>query len=361
MNVPPVRKSSTRVLPPVPERLVARAMSILRDRYRFQAGQRALIVHDNPKALIAACFVVAAQRLNGKVEVIGLNDKRFAEDRLKKILAYIQEPKNKADLLINLFESRPEETPSRVQVIGAEETTQAPVMHSPGINEEMLALELDFPQLRKDAERLKEIFKGAGQVRITSPAGTDITISLAGREGLDDIAPFAEGGELVSNYPCGEAFWAPVETAGQGKIIVDGTISVFGDPGTPLKIEVVEGRVTRINWLNPQAGSKDLLAKIIEAISKDKLASTLGELGIGLVPFPLDGENRQRFMPFMLASEKARKTAHIAFGHNLDMHGENSSKTHNDFLMLEPTISLTYVDGRPPRLVMSAGELLFAA
>ncbi len=359
MSVPPVKRSSTRVLPPVPEHLVARAMSILRDRYRFQAGQRALIVHDHPKALIAACFVVAAQRLNGRVEVIGLNDKRFAEDRLKKILAYIQEPKNKADLLINLFESRPEETPARIEVINAEELTKTPVMHSPGITEDMLALELDFPQLRKDAGRLKEIFKGAGQARITSPAGTDITISLAGREGLDDIAPVIEGGELVSNYPCGEAMWAPVETTGQGKMVVDGTISVVGDPGTPLQIDVVGGRIAALAWLDPQAGEQDLLDRIIKELGKDGMASTIGELGIGLVPFPLDGENRQKFMPFMLASEKARKTAHIAFGHNLDMGGENSSKTHNDFLMLEPTISITYLDGRPPYLVMSTGELLF--
>ena len=347
------------MLPPVPEHLVARAVAILRDRYKFRAGQRALIIHDQPKAGIAAIFIQAAQRLGGRVEVLGLNEKRFAEGRLPKMLGYIGDPRNKADLLINLFESRSEETPARIKVINAEESTRTPVMHSPGINEDMLALELDFPQLRKDAGRLKEIFRGADQVRITSPAGTDITLSLAGREGLDDIAPFIEGGELVSNYLCGEAFWPPVETAGQGKMVVDGTISVFGDPGTPLKIEVMEGKIARINWLYPQAGSKDLLAKIIEAISKDELASTIGELGIGLVPFPLDGENRQRFMPFMLASEKARKTAHIAFGHNLDMHGENSSKTHNDFLMLEPTISITYADGRPPRMVMSQGDLLF--
>jgi leucyl aminopeptidase (aminopeptidase T) len=275
------------------------------------------------------------------------------------MLEYVGNPRNKVDLLINLFESRPEETASRILLINTEESTKTPVMHSPGINEDMLALELAFPQLRRDADRLKEIFRGADQVRITSPAGTDIALSLAGREGLDDIAPFIEGGELVSNYPCGEAFWAPVETTGQGKMVVDGTISVFGDPGTPLQIDVVGGRIAALAWLDPQAGEQDLLDRIIKELSKDGMASTIGELGIGLVSLPLDGENRQKFMPFMLASEKARKTAHIAFGHNLDMHGQNSSKTHNDFLMLEPTISITFVDGRPPRLVMSAGELLF--
>jgi len=349
------------MLPPVPDHLVARAIAILRDRYKFRAGQRALIIHDQPKAGIAAIFIQAAQRLGGRVEVLGLNEKRFAEGRLPKMLGYIGDPRNKADLLINLFESRPDETSSRIEVITAEESTKTPVMHSPGINEDMLALELTFPKLREDADRLKEIFRGADQARITSPAGTDITLSLAGREGLDDIAPFIEGGELVSNYPCGEAFWAPVETAGQGRIIVDGTISVFGDPGTPLKIDVVGGRIAALAWLDPQAGEQDLLDRIIKELGKDGMASTLGELGIGLVPLPLDGENRPKFMPFMLASEKARKTAHIAFGHNLDMRGENSSKTHNDFLMLEPTISITYIDGRPPYLVMSAGELLFAA
>lgn len=82
----------------------------------------------------------------------------------------------------------------------------------------------------------------------------------------------------------------------------------------------------------------------------DEMASMIGELGIGLNP-------NARLTGNLLEDEKAFRTVHIAFGNNQDMPGgKNSSKTHRDYLIKQPTLTVTYQDGSQ-KVLIKDGEL----
>src|SRR5437762_2644496 len=56
----------------------------------------------------------------------------------------------------------------------------------PGVTEDMLArlMTCDFPTLRRRSAELARLLTEAGEVRITCPRGTDLTLDLSGRGGL---------------------------------------------------------------------------------------------------------------------------------------------------------------------------------
>jgi len=96
---------------------------------------------------------------------------------------------------------------------------------------------------------------------------------------------------------------------------------------------------------------KELEAKVKELTAVDKMASIIGELGIGLNP-------GARLTGNLLEDEKAGETAHVAFGNNEEMiDGKNNSKTHRDFLFNKPTIEVTYKNGAK-KVLMKDGKLV---
>ena len=114
----------------------------------------------------------------------------------------------------------------------------------------------------------------------------------------------------------------------------------------PVRIEVERGRIRRI-----EGGTPDLLRKLEELLGVDEEARIIGELGIGLNP-------GARITGNLLEDEKACRTAHLAFGYNLDMPGgRNGSKTHRDFLFHLPTLEVGYVDGRRQALIAEGNVL----
>src|SRR5438477_201067 len=68
---------------------------------------------------------------------------------------------------------------------------------------------LDWDAERERMERYAERFDAAETVRIVS-AGTDLTLSIAGRNGLVDDAHL--------NMPGGEFFYSPVEDSAEGVV-----------------------------------------------------------------------------------------------------------------------------------------------
>ena len=105
------------------------------------------------------------------------------------------------------------------------------------------------------------------------------------------------------------------------------------------------GRITSIRGEDAK-----LVARIEELTSIDEEASIVGELGIGINP-------EARVTGNMLEDEKAVGTVHVAFGNNIEMGGKNSSRTHRDFHMLRPNLTIEFEDGQT-REIIRDGRLL---
>ena len=235
------------------------------------------------------------------------------------------------------------------------ETKKSRSFWSPGVTKELFkkTVPIDYSRLKKEADAVEEILNKADSVKITSPGGTDLTIGLKGRRAKLDNGDFSVPGK-GGNLPAGETFISPELGSSNGKLVFDGSISLYnGDYmlKEPVDLRVEDGFVTSIKG---GKGAELLLETIglgeknaIEFERSGKIpkgtgevykknARNLGELGIGLNPAAgIDGN--------MLGDEKAYHTIHIAIGSNYD--DDAKALIHCDCLVREPTVTAVFTDG----------------
>ena len=198
----------------------------------------------------------------------------------------------------------------------------------PGITEDVFTtgLDADYESIAAHCEDVREQVAGAEEIRVTTPAGTDITFEIGDREWLSDTGIVHEPGQM-SNLPAGEVFISP-ESA-DGTFVVDGTMRPHGllDDGHQLTFEVEDGLVTHI--------SDDEIRTTVEAAAEDvgDPAYNLAELGIGTNVAVTD------LVGSVLLDEKAGGTVHIAIGDNAGIGGETEAPIHLDGILRDPTVS----------------------
>ena len=198
----------------------------------------------------------------------------------------------------------------------------------PGTTEDVFTtgLDADYESIAAHCEDVREQVAGAAEIRVTTPAGTDITFEIGDREWLSDTGIVHEPGQM-SNLPAGEVFISP-ESA-DGTFVVDGTMRPHGllDDGHQLTFEVEDGLVTHI--------SDDKIRTTVEAAAEDvgDAAYNLAELGIGTNVAVTD------LVGSVLLDEKAGGTVHIAIGDNAGIGGETEAPIHLDGILREPTVS----------------------
>ena len=203
----------------------------------------------------------------------------------------------------------------------------------PGITEDVFTtgLEADYAAIDAACDDVLDQVGDADEVRVTAPAGTDITFGIGDREWLADTGMVREPGDF-SNLPAGEVFVAP-ETA-TGTFVVDGTMMPHGllDEGQTLAFEVEDGFVTEI-------GDDEIRADVEAAADEvGDAAYNLAELGIGT------NGGVEELVGSVLLDEKAGGTVHIAIGDNAGIGGETDAPLHLDGIIRDPTV---YADGEP--------------
>lgn len=303
-------------------------------------GESLLIVTDEHKRDIASAFARAGSELGAKVRTYTLPAALRPLTEVPTEFGPELEHCKDGGVIINVFEAHSTETPFRIKLIKQELGTNSRIGHAPGITVSMMTqgpMTVDYAEVARHVDHLMVKFENANAVHITAPGGTDITLGIADRAFDTDvrIKPGALG-----NLPAGEIWCAPIEDKADGVIVCDGSIGDVGQVSSPLKIEVKDGKIVAL-----ESTDKELVKKIKALTSVDDMASVVGELGIGLNP-------RARLTGHLLEDEKARKTAHIAFGDNTQMpNGKNNSKTHRDFLFYNPTFEVEYLDGSKKTII----------
>src|SRR5205085_7998790 len=108
-------------------------------------------------------------------------------------------------------------------------------------------LDVDFQQLRADAETVGRAWGAADRFRLTTPAGTDLRGSVAGRPGRVLHGMATEPGAYMAP-PDIESGTAPVEGTASGVVVIDGDLLFMGrGPLTaPVMLTVTGGQVTGI-------------------------------------------------------------------------------------------------------------------
>ena len=209
----------------------------------------------------------------------------------------------------------------------------------PGVTEEMLArvMTADMEGLRRKGAAIAERLTAGAEARITSAAGSDLRLGLAGREATADAGDLTAPGAF-GNLPCGEGFIAPLEGTAEGRLIVDGTIATLGLPEEPVELTVEGGHLV--------AAEGPTGRRLLELLAAGGEGGTnVAELGIGTNEKAiLSGE--------LIEDEKLLGTCHVAFGASAAIGGTVQVPVHIDCVVMKPDVT---VDGEP---IVRAGELV---
>jgi leucyl aminopeptidase (aminopeptidase T) len=203
----------------------------------------------------------------------------------------------------------------------------------PGVTEDMLArtMSADYAAIKERSKRVADVLTHGSEVRITTEAGTDLTMAIEGRTGLADTGDLTAPGAF-GNLPAGEGFIGPLEGLTNGRVVFDGVVGT-----RPIEVVIADGYGVGFS----EAGER--WRRRVADYGRDAFA--IAELGIGTNDAAILTGN-------VLEDEKILGTVHIAFGDNHSFGGTIRVPSHQDFVVLSPTVTVDDVQ------ILDRGHLL---
>ncbi|MGD9868258.1 MAG: aminopeptidase [Hyphomicrobiales bacterium] len=204
-------------------------------------------------------------------------------------------------------------------------------------------IDADFAAIEPSVLKVAKVWDKGETVRVTTKAGTDLTLDIRGRLGT----PHAKTGIVRKGefhpVPDIESPVSPV--TGEGVIVCDASIPYLGIgvPDRPVTLTVRKGRVVSVEG----GRAADIVRASWERMN-DPNVYNVAEIGIGMNP-------HCRLIGVMLEDEGVASTCHIGVGTSITLGGTVKAACHYDFIMHDPTI---VVDGN---MLMDAGKLAIPA
>jgi leucyl aminopeptidase (aminopeptidase T) len=304
--------------------LRAAAETAIDDCLAVEAGERVVVVTDDERRRIGESLHAVASERTGAATVVRYppGDQHGEEPPEPVAAAMAAADAYLAPTTRSLSHTRAR---SRATEAGARGATM------PGITETVLTagLDADYDAIAAACERIHEAVRGATEIRITTPAGTDLTVEPGDRPWQLDTGLVRESGAF-SNLPAGETFVSPVSA--DGVVVVDGTMGPHGLVEEPIRLEVADGLVTEVS----DPAVREELAAAAETAGD--AAYNVAELGIGANVGVTD------LAGSVLLDEKAAGTVHVAVGDDASIGGDVEAPIHTDGVLRAPTV---HADGDP--------------
>jgi leucyl aminopeptidase (aminopeptidase T) len=201
------------------------------------------------------------------------------------------------------------------------------------------AMTANYAEIRRVAERLADRLREAHLVRVTSPAGTDVTVSVEGREPRGWYTGIVRQPGEISAFPGGEVSFPPVEGTSNGTIVFQRVMTDIGRLDESIEVIVERGNAVSIEGGKEAARLRGLLNEL-------PCTRNLAELGIGLNPAARIGDD-------ITETKKRLGTAHFALGDNAGGYGGViECPLHLDGMVFDVTIT---IDGED---VVRDGEIV---
>lgn len=312
------------------------AWNALTNALKVKDGERVTIITDRENESIGSAFYEGAASITprGNIKIYAMED--LGTRPLTSLPQSLEESLKNADVTIYAAGTQEGELAFRIPMIKTATRYGARHGHAVGVNERIMlsGMQADIESCNEMCSQLYNRLNGIDWMRITSSAGTDITLEfLRHIKWINSDWNFSISGEW-HNLPSGEVFTWPARV--NGIYVVDGVLGdhfdqKYGALGeSPIRYEVKNGRVTKIDCpKNP-----DLETELRKYVFETHNGEIIGEIGIGALEF--DGLTAR-----MLQDEKKRGTAHIAHG---DSYSERTGApdfgqtTHCDGIILDVTL-----------------------
>ena len=189
-------------------------------------------------------------------------------------------------------------------------------------------LSVDFDALRISADEIGERWTSASEFHLTTPAGTDLRGSIAGRPGRVLHGICRAAGDYMAP-PDIEAGTAPVEGTTHGIVVVDADLLFMGRGplANPVVLKFDEGRLVGV-----EGPESDRLVSMLNRCDHPTMAN-FAEVSLGLNP-------AGHVCEVAMETESALGTAHIALGNSIAYGGTVAAPAHLDCVMRDATLAL---------------------
>src|SRR5688572_6705893 len=209
------------------------------------------------------------------------------------------------------------------------------------------AMTTDYSRIAAAGQAIKRLLDAGKAVRVTTPDGTDLRLTLAGRPAA------VTGGSLTAeqtkaklsahrtvSLPGGRVAVAPLETSATGKVVVPRN-ACFGTPLVNARFEFRGGKLTGFQADSGAACVTNLLS------SSPSPADMFGALGIGLNPALKAVTTGVGYYPW-----DASGAVVFSIGNNTDLGGKNNTPGAIPFWLSRATVE---IDGKA---VVRDGQLM---
>ncbi|WAH35206.1 aminopeptidase [Alicyclobacillus dauci] len=310
------------------------AQRILRESVKLEAGETVCIVSDTNTQEIGEVFASCVTAMGSEPTLLVINPSKTHGVEPPKTVAAAMKV---ADVVLQPITYAITHTDATKAALEA----GARVLVMRGVTTDVMingAVGADYQEIDRVSELVRQKMTEGRQVRVISPSGTDITLSIAGRAALT-LTGIVKGPGTFAAMPDGESAIAPVEGTANGTIVVDHTMDGIGLVDSPIYLKVEQGRVTSIEG----GRSAERLRTLIN--EADEGATNIAEFAIGTNP-------KARLVGNMAEDKKKEGSVHIAIGDSHVIGGTVVSSVHLDGLLLSPTV---WIDNE---CVIDEGRLL---
>lgn len=179
--------------------------------------------------------------------------------------------------------------------------------------------------------------EGAREIRLTSNAGTDLTLKLGQYVGNCSAGSFAlaKGFGGLEVLPAGQVAIVPDDASIEGRLVVEGSVNYprFERVSGRIELEIAKSRVERISGGN----HADQFARALDIISDRGNPRHVTEFGLGT-------NRRCKFLGVYGPTEDTHRlgTVSMALGADTHLGGRNSAGCHIDMALEETHV---FVDG----------------
>jgi len=203
------------------------------------------------------------------------------------------------------------------------------------------SMAVDWQELAERTARLAAAVNRGVAMRLTTPAGTKLAFSIAGRRAEGDDGLLTAPGSF-GNLPAGEVYLAPLEGTAEGTMVIE--YAPTRKLAAPLSLTIAGGEVVAVT--GDDRHREWLEGKFAENTKNRNIA----ELGIGTNDRATRPDN-------VLEAEKILGTVHVALGDNSGFGGVVSTPFHEDYVLYRPTLAVVARDGEE-LVILEDGRLL---
>jgi len=308
--------------------------NVVRKCARVRAGELVCVAADTQTMPIALAIVDAVKDADAEPVLVTMLPRRAHGNEPPRVVAAAMKA---ADVVIQPVTYAMTHTDATQEALRA----GARVLVLRGVTEDIMtsgAMLADYDKVERITQQVARLLTEARTARVRTPAGTDLTLGLAGRSAVALTGRVGGPGTFAA-MPDGEAAISPVEGTAQGTLVVEHTMDSLGLLDQPIRMTVRDGRVTEI------AGGESASRLRAMIAAADRNATNIAEFAIGT-------NDKARLIGSMTEDKKYWGSVHVAIGDNHVIGGTVVSELHLDGLLLCQTVAL---DGR---VVVQEGRLL---